>query len=121
MANARGKSLVKAALRKTGFELQRFDPEGSYAKQRQRLLDALSIDTVLDVGAHAGEFGQALRHGGYGQRILSFEPQAAMFERLRQTAAADPLWECRNKAVGAVAGSIDLHISGNDGFSSSIR
>jgi FkbM family methyltransferase len=121
MAKGRGKAAVKAALRKAGFELQRFDPEGSYAKRRQRLLESSEIDTVVDVGAHAGEFGQSLRHGGYRHQIISFEPQASMYERLEKVTATDPRWQCRNQAVGAAAGRMDLHISGNEGFSSSIR
>ncbi|HEX6754035.1 MAG TPA: FkbM family methyltransferase [Solirubrobacterales bacterium] len=112
---------IKKALRGVGFELQRFDPDGSFAKRRQRLLASERVDLVIDVGAHAGEYAGSLRHGGYGSRILSFEPQAQMFDRLREASSADPLWDCRNHAVGASRGSTTLHVSGNEGFSSSIR
>jgi FkbM family methyltransferase len=115
------KAQIKQALRGFGFELQRFDPEGTFAKRRQRLLEAKRIDTVIDVGAHAGEYAGSLRHEGYRGRILSFEPQAQMFERLRGAAEADPLWDCFNQAVGASPGRLTLNVSGNDGFSSSIR
>lgn len=112
---------IKRALRNIGFELQRFDPDGSFAKRRQQLLESERVDLVIDVGAHAGEYAGSLRHGGYANRILSFEPQAQMFERLRGASSADPLWDCRNQAVGASPGSTTLHVSGNEGFSSSIR
>jgi len=115
------KASIKKALRSVGFELQRFDPEGSFAKRRQRLLESEQVDLVIDVGAHAGEYAGSLRHGGYGGRILSFEPQAEMFGRLREASNADPLWDCRNSAVGASPGTTTLHVSGNEGFSSSIR
>ena len=121
MANGTIKTATKALVRRTGFEIQRQDPEGSYPKRRQRLIESRGVGTVLDVGAHAGEFGQSLRHHGYRGRIASFEPVAVQFERLRATAAADPAWDCRQLAVGDEVGEVEIHISGNDGFSSSIR
>lgn len=76
---------------------------------------------MLDVGAHAGEFGQSLRHGGYGMRIVSFEPVSSLYERLCTVAAADSAWSCNQVAVGDQPGETEIHVSGNDGFSSSIR
>jgi FkbM family methyltransferase len=108
-------------LRRAGFELQRYDAEGSYPKRRQLLLEAEKVDTVLDVGAHAGEFGESLRHGGYGHRIVSFEPIGELFERLRAIAGADADWSCKKVAIGDQPGETEIHVSGNDGFSSSIR
>ncbi len=121
MATNRSKSIAKTALKRAGFELQRSDPEGSYPKRRQLLLERERIDTVLDVGAHAGEFGQSLRHSGYSGRIVSFEPVAALHRRLCDVAAADPAWSCRKIAVGERSGEVEINVSGNDGFSSSIR
>ena len=121
MANARGKRLAKATLRKAGFELQRWDPESSYPKRRQRLLEATAVDTVLDIGAHAGEFGQSLRHAGYARGLISCEPIGALYERLLVAAEGDADWTCRKLAVGDQAGTTEIHVSGNDGFSSSIR
>lgn len=121
MAGGRATAQIKRGLRKLGFELQRLDPEGSFAKRRQRLIEAEQIDTVIDVGAHAGEYAQSLRHEGYGGHILSFEPQAQMFARLRAATEADPLWDCLNYAVGSSPGEMTLNVSGNDGFSSSMR
>lgn len=121
MATNKGKSMAKAMLRSAGFELQRNNPRGSYPKRRQLLLDAEEIDTVLDVGAHAGEFGQSLRHGGYDGRIVSFEPLTELHKRLCATAERDPDWTCRKLAIGDRTGGAEINISGNDGFSSSIR
>jgi FkbM family methyltransferase len=84
-------------------------------------MDALGIDTVLDVGAHAGEFGQSIRHAGYRGRIASFEPVSAHYKRLLQVADADDAWTCRKVAVGESASTAEIYVSGNDGFSSSIR
>jgi FkbM family methyltransferase len=111
---------TKRALRRAGFDLHRYRPGDTYLARRMERVAAESIDLVIDVGAHAGEYAGSLRHEGYRGRILSFEPQAQMFERLRQAASNDSDWECRRQAVAASAGSMTLHIAGNDGFSSSL-
>lgn len=121
MAGAGTKNRIKKTLRSLGFELQRFDPAGSFGKRRQRWIESERINVAIDVGAHAGEFASSLRHEGYGGKMISFEPQAQMFRQLKLAARDDPLWTCRNHAVGSAAGEIDLNISGNEGFSSSIR
>jgi FkbM family methyltransferase len=121
MAEGRAKAAVKDALRALGFELQRFDPDGSFAKRRQRLLESMDVDLAIDVGAHAGEFGRALRHGGYRGRILSFEPVSAHFALLRQRSAADRDWACEQAALGRRSGEVEINIAGNEGFSSSLR
>lgn len=115
------KRQVKAGLRGVGFELKRYDPEATYPKRRQRLLESERVDVVIDVGAHAGEFGQALRHDGYQGKIVSFEPISGLFERLEALTTADGSWACRRTAVGNQDGEIEIHVSGNDGFSSSVR
>jgi FkbM family methyltransferase len=111
---------AKRALRKGGFELSRYRPGGTYLARRMERIAAESIDLVVDVGAHAGEFAHSLRHEGYDGRILSFEPQAQMFGRLCTASEGDRLWECRQEALGAAPDKMTLHISGNDGFSSSL-
>ena len=121
MAGQNTKSTAKALLRRAGFELQRYDPQGSYPKRRQLLLGELAVDTVLDVGAHAGEFGQSLRHAGYERQIVSLEPVGDLYRRLCAIADADGAWAHRQRAVGDRAGRTEIHVSGNDGFSSSIR
>jgi FkbM family methyltransferase len=90
------------------------------AGTRDGLLRSGEIDLVVDVGAHAGEYGSVLRAGGYRGRIVSFEPVRGQFERLDSAAADDGAWECRNRAAGARAGTATINVSGNDGFSSSL-
>jgi FkbM family methyltransferase len=111
---------TKRALRKSGFELRRYQPGATFLARRMERIAAESINLVVDVGAHAGEYAGSLRHEGYKGPIVSFEPQKEMFERLSEAATGDRLWECRRQAVGATPGSMTLHISGNDGFSSSL-
>lgn len=112
---------IKQVLRRLGFDLRRYDPSATYISRRAQQMQAHGIDLVIDVGGHAGEFASSLRHEGYRGSILSFEPQVELFSRLREAAKDDSLWECRNQAVGASRASITLQLSGNDGFSSSLR
>jgi FkbM family methyltransferase len=114
------RQFTKRALRKSGFELSRYRPGATYLARRMERIAAESIELAVDVGAHAGEYAGSLRHEGYRGQILSFEPQAQMYERLLRAAAGDPRWECRRQAVGSSLGSTTLHIAGNDGFSSSV-
>jgi FkbM family methyltransferase len=115
------RGLMKRALRRAGFEMRRYDPDGTYAKRRQNLLESEAVDLVIDVGAHAGEFGQSLRHWGYRRGIVSFEPLNEQYERLCAVAERDGDWTCKQLALGDRTGEVEIHVSGNDGFSSSVR
>ncbi|HEY2334374.1 MAG TPA: FkbM family methyltransferase [Solirubrobacterales bacterium] len=89
------------------------------AGAREALLRA-DVDLAIDVGAHAGEYGRALRATGYRGEILSFEPVAAYFEQLLAASAGDDAWHCLNQAGGARAETATINVSANDGHSSSL-
>ena len=44
------------------------------------------IDTVIDVGANVGQFGESLRSGGYKGKIVSFEPTKSAYQVLSKKA-----------------------------------
>lgn len=90
------------------------------AGTRETLLRKGQVDLVIDVGAHAGEYGTSLRACGYTGPIVSFEPVRRQFERLLAASASDGAWDCQNRAGGARAEKAKINISGNDGFSSSL-
>jgi FkbM family methyltransferase len=72
------------------------------------------VDTVLDVGANVGQFATELRNRGFHGRIVSFEPLPAEHAQLTAAAAADPDWEVAPRAaLGAQAGTVAIHVSGN--------
>ena len=69
----------------------------------RRVLDEFDIELILDVGANVGQFAQYMRKIGYRGTIISFEPVAAEFAKLKTTAASDPKWNVINVSLGAAS------------------
>jgi FkbM family methyltransferase len=86
--------------------------------RRARLMSAIGIDLVLDVGANAGQFGRRLRHAGYKGRIVSFEPLREPFKQLARATRRDDRWIAMRLALGESVGSLELHIAANSVSSS---
>lgn len=78
-----------------------------------RLMQVMGIGCVLDIGANAGQFGEALIHHGFGGRLISFEPLSESFKALRETSRRHPDWHCRPLAIGAENGEATIYISEN--------
>lgn len=122
MTGGRAKEKAKARLKRL---LRRLDVHAGRHRNtlmgaRATILAHPELDLVIDVGAHAGEYGSSLREQGYGGPIVSFEPVRSQFERLSAAASGDDAWECRNRAAGGGAETATINVSGNDGFSSSL-
>lgn len=116
-AATRMKAIVQRMLRMGGWEIRRYKLEE--LGQLRQMLDIMRVDTVLDVGANVGQFAEELRNAGFRGKIVSFEPQAAAYEKLTAKAAHDPLWEVAPRsAVGAALGEISINISENSVSSS---
>ncbi len=96
--------------------------EGPVSRSTQNLGRVIAhhgIDLVLDVGANLGQYALRLRAGGYGGRIVSFEPQSAVHDRLRHTAEADRLWTVAPRlALGADDRQVTLNLSAESDMSS---
>ncbi len=88
------------------------------ARRRLEELTARALGLVVDVGASAGYFGDAVRRQGYGGRIVSFEPLADAFAQLEQRVQDDPLWEAHRLALSDRDGQADLQVAGNSWSSS---
>jgi FkbM family methyltransferase len=87
--------------------------------RRRKLIEGRRINLVLDVGANTGQFARSLRTEiGYAGRIVSFEPLTDAFLMLQQNAAADPLWDCVNVALGDIETIGRINISANSHSSS---
>jgi FkbM family methyltransferase len=74
-------------------------------------IESRKIDSVIDVGANVGQFGESLRADGYHGKIISFEPTASAFQILSKKATADGNWEAHHCGLGAVPGTATLHAS----------
>lgn len=112
------KDLVKKLLENLGYALVRYDPRFHPDARERRLLADLAPTVVIDVGANEGEYGAELRARGYRGRIVSFEPRAEAFARLRTRSQGDPHWEVHSCGLAAQEGQSVIHVSGNRASSS---
>jgi len=97
-------------------------PDYSELNWRRDLVTGLTsrkVDVVLDVGANSGQYASSLREAGFEGRIVSFEPLSGPFALLQRNASRDPLWDCRQCALGNYEGTITINVAGNAGGSSS--
>jgi FkbM family methyltransferase len=111
-------SAIKALGRRAGLDIQRYSPKNSIGRRRTCILAHQQISLVLDVGANVGQYATGLREAGYRGRIVSFEPQARAFAQLARAAGADPLWACRQMALGDVDGTTEIRLAEESGVSS---
>ncbi|GAB5520438.1 MAG: FkbM family methyltransferase [Rhodothermales bacterium] len=101
---------IKRSLRQRGYELHRYPVTQYLADYR--------IDTILDVGANIGQYGQEMRALGFEGRLISFEPIPSVYETLKASAEADPRWETHPYALGTIAKTTTINISGTTPSSS---
>lgn len=106
-----------ACLRQAGYEISHTDSVISLSREA-RLLKAIGINTILDVGANAGQFALRMRKAGFQGKIVSFEPLPSAFEELSGRSSTDPKWEVVNIALGANRTRAILNVAGNSQSSS---
>ncbi len=111
----RAKLVVRRTLGRANLDIGR-DP---YVNRLRRSLDHAGIDTVIDIGANVGQFGQMVRHAGFAGRIVSVEPLDSAHGVLAKRASGDPQWSTVHAAVGAEPGSTTINVAGNS-YSSSL-
>ena len=105
--------------RKFGYDLTPAKKKKNPSAQLTAVLAHHRIDTVLDVGANVGQYGQRLRNWGYSGRIVSFEPLSSAHEQLLARSASDPDWLVAPRmAIGDVDGEIDIQVSAESDMSS---
>ena len=76
----------------------------------KRLLDALDVNCVLDVGANKGQFAQELRGIGFRGLIVSFEPLRDEFDELSRRFREDRQWRGFRLALGAEPGQATINV-----------
>jgi len=97
--------------------LAQFERDGM--RQLAKQLQSRRVNVVFDVGANSGQFTTGLRKAAYQGNIISFEPLSGPFSLLESKASNDPLWDCRQCALGDFDGTISINVAGNAGASSS--
>src|SRR5688500_14365920 len=111
------KHTLRQVLRTIGFDVRRYDPS---CPDLQRMLTLYGVDTIFDIGAHAGQSGDHFRSLGFKGKIVSFEPIRYLFDKLEAKAHRDPLWDVENVALGLNAGKAEINVSGGHGGASSL-
>lgn len=101
-----------------GYDLVKTGKNVLLPRHLGNLFNLLGIDCVLDVGANHGQYGRMLRDFGYQGRIISFEPVAASFERLRAAAGRDRLWDVHHFALGAREEELEINVTAASDFAS---
>lgn len=105
------KALVRAIVRRYGYDIVSFRPVSSLASCMSFVLKQYDVNCILDVGGHHGEYGRFLREIGYIGHILSFEPVSESFAVLQQCAANDPRWHVHHMALGAAEGTQEIRVT----------
>jgi FkbM family methyltransferase len=86
----------------------RYPPIDSLAYHLRNVI--LRITTVVDVGAHHGEYATVLRRDvRFSGVVHSFEPSSAAYAELAKHAADDAAWHTWNVALATEAGEQLLH------------
>jgi FkbM family methyltransferase len=76
------------------------------------------IDVVLDIGANDGRYATEIREAGWDGRIISFEPQPAVFERLKNHMGSDSEWRGYQMGLGSADTTLTMNAYGLDVLSS---
>jgi FkbM family methyltransferase len=76
----------------------------------KRLLEALHVNCVLDVGANRGQFAEEVRGIGYRGRIASFEPLQQEFAQLTRRFRHDDQWRGFPFALGTAPSRTTINV-----------
>ena len=84
----------------------------------KHVLEKLSINCVLDVGANRGQYGILLRRMGYRGYIVSFEPVRENYNVLKVIASQKEPWRVFPYALGADNERREINVAAESVFSS---
>jgi len=104
----------RSFLRKKGYDIVKH-------KELPEWLALHGIDAVLDIGANDGRYATEIREAGWAGKIVSFEPQPAVFERLAQRMAGDPGWSGQQIGLGSQNTTLTLNAYDMDVLSSFLQ
>jgi FkbM family methyltransferase len=105
---------TKLLVHRAGFDVSRDNFKHRFVFQ----LHQHGIDTVLDIGANAGQFARLLRQSGFTGHVHSVEPLQSAFDELSVAARHDARWTVQRAAVSDEPGTLTMNVSGNSVSSS---
>lgn len=108
---------INKLLGKIGVQVKRYPAVD--LKRRINIVHHFKIDTLLDVGANAGQYAKQMRELGYANRIVSFEPVKEAYQQLAKAARHDGNWIINQYALGDKDDTVTINVSKNS-FSSSM-
>lgn len=103
------RAIVKRPLNLVGLDLVRYNPR--YSIGEYAYVASLGIKTVIDVGAHTGEFARMIRRLLPAAAIYSFEPLQAEFQSLQQQMDDGSKFVAFNYAVGDESETVEINRS----------
>jgi FkbM family methyltransferase len=110
---------LQRILERHGLCIRRYPLAGTLNFDLQRVIRALGIDCVIDVGANRGQFASHLRTVvGYRGRIASVEPADAALDALRLHSSDDLNWAVYPYALSNRSATRELCIYESDDFNS---
>jgi FkbM family methyltransferase len=112
-------NFIQIAFRSVGLRLSRLS--SSFESSMMAAIRRNRIETVIDVGANAGQFAQEIRRLGFTGAIHSFEPLPDVAQTLRSIATADRSWSVHECALGASDEQVGFFVTSNLVSSSLLR
>jgi FkbM family methyltransferase len=83
----------------------------AHYKPEDHWFSASGIETVLDVGAHKGEFAQRIREMLPQAELVCFEPLEEPFSQLKRRFEGQPRFRAIRCALGQEAGRQTIHLN----------
>jgi FkbM family methyltransferase len=115
------KQAIQRVARRLGYDIRKFSLMRSESAGVAEMVKSNAVESVIDIGANAGQFALGLRKFGYAGQIVSFEPLPDVHRLLRKNAERDSKWVVAEPmAIGDSEGIISINVAGNAGESSSI-
>jgi FkbM family methyltransferase len=101
------RTLIKKPLNVLGVDVVRYRPQ--YALGPYAYLKTFNLRTVIDAGAHTGEFARMIKELLPDAAVLSFEPLPSSFRQLESSMRDVPGFRAFNCALGAANAILEMH------------
>lgn len=110
-------SRIRTLFRRFGLDIHRYYRDEPH---ESKLLKMYGVEAIFDIGANIGQSAQGFRSYGFGGKIVSFEPVDHLFSVLSECAQIDANWFAEKLALGAVATTSNIFVSGGHAGASSM-